>query len=144
MSSNRSLLLPEPLLEKCGFRLLSSRLSSSLGLGLLEVQAGEIEVVGSERALSRRPNQTGSLDFRVSNNDLDTKLELSLRSTIELLVDCGVGLIELDVGAGTVGVPLEGNVLVRGDRKETTKLVRKSAHALWTLSYSTAHRKLVL
>lgn len=52
----------------------------------------------------------------------DSKLELCLRSTIELLVDGGIGRIESDKGGGTVGVALKDHLGRGWDSKEISEL----------------------
>lgn len=63
----------------------------------------------------------------ILDGHLETKLELCLRSTIELLVDGGIVCVEDDEGCGTVGIALEDGFGGGWDRKEESKLIGKSA-----------------
>lgn len=58
----------------------------------------------------------------VLDGDLETKLELGLRSSIKLLVDRCVVRVKDDKCCGTVGVTFEGGFGGRWDCEEETKL----------------------
>jgi hypothetical protein len=58
----------------------------------------------------------------IFDGDLETKLELGLRSSIELLVDRCIVRIEDNEGCGTIGVTFEDSFGGRRDCKEESKL----------------------
>jgi hypothetical protein len=60
--------------------------------------------------------------FDILECNLQAKLELSLGSTIELLVDRGVVGIEGDEGSGAVGITLEDDLGGGWDSEEKAKL----------------------
>lgn len=60
--------------------------------------------------------------WSIGNSHLDTKLELGLGSTVELLVDRRIIAVEGYVSPGAVGKPLEQYVLSRRNSKKLSKL----------------------
>ncbi len=69
--------------------------------------------------------------FLVCDGDLESKLELSLRSTVELLVDSSVVGVQDDKCSCTVGVTFEDDIGRWWNSKEEAKLSREMSVLIW-------------
>jgi hypothetical protein len=116
-----------------------------LGVGCsdrsLRSSRGSWRSIGSEGGLlfNYRADWTGLLVFDggglwsnwllIFDSDLETKLELSLRSSIELLVDRRIVRVEDDECSSTIGITFEDGFGGRWDCKEESKLEKEDLSA---------------
>jgi hypothetical protein len=96
-------------------------LGSRLGLGRRE-RLGGFGLVLNGGGLGRRPG----LEERALLGDAELELLLGLGGTVQLLVDSLVLVVEGDVGAGRVGVPLDEDLVGGRDVEKLADLTEEA------------------